>query len=75
MIKSIFSFDIFVSVASEATVDSWGETFQNNPKARGHITMLLICITGEISLLESRIRNSNPCLKYSGYRSNNLTII
>ena len=26
---------------------SWGETFQNNTKVRGHVTMLVICITGD----------------------------
>ena len=25
---------------------SWGETFENNSKVRGHVTMLVICITG-----------------------------
>ena len=26
---------------------SWGETFQNNTKVGGHVTMLVICITGD----------------------------
>ena len=26
---------------------SWGETFQNNTKVGGHVTMSVICITGD----------------------------